>query len=237
MRGAGRAAIGTAVVLGALSACTAAPEASHTVSHAVSPVPAHGSSKHPSVKGHPVVKKRPAPRPVTTNLRFSGDIKGTVRGALKVHATKTGAHYDYTGDDGVTQCVLPAKDGSWGAQIIVRLRGIDWQISMGNGDSFGAPKPGKYTAVYDNQVGDVKNSLGIDVASDKAPDDTVIGSGVGDFQYIYYLPDDRNNGKAEVTIDPGLTSGTLDAWLAPFEQENYQERPLFHVTGRWSCKA
>ncbi|MGW2964933.1 hypothetical protein ACWDGI_41710 [Streptomyces sp. NPDC001220] len=183
------------------------------------------------------MKKRPAPRPVTTDLRFSGDIKGTVRGALKIQSVKTGAHYDYNTDDGVTQCVMPADDGAWSAQIIVRLKGIDWQITVSNGDSFGAPKPGKYPAVHETDVGFVKNSLSFEVSSDKAPDSTVIGNGAGDFQYAFYLPDDRNKGQAEVTIDSGLTSGTLDAWLAPFEQENDQEKPLFHVTGRWSCTA
>ncbi|WP_159765066.1 hypothetical protein [Streptomyces sp. HM190] len=175
--------------------------------------------------------------PAGTNLRFSGDIKGTARGALKVLHGKSGAHYDYTVPDGTTQCVMPAADGSWEAQFTVRMNGIDWEISIGNGASFGSPKPGKHLAVYDADTNGTSNTLTFDIASDKAPSSVVLGGGAGRFQYIYYLPDGHNDGKALVTIDHGLTSGTLDAWLAPWQQENDQEKPLFHITGRWACNS
>ncbi|MFJ3717903.1 hypothetical protein [Streptomyces sp. NPDC090057] len=35
-------------------------------------------------------------------------------------------------------------------------------------------------------------------------------------------------------IEHGLTSGTMDAWLAPWQQENDQQEPLLHVTGHWA---
>ncbi|MGW2748827.1 hypothetical protein [Streptomyces sp. NPDC001450] len=168
-------------------------------------------------------------------MRFSGDIKGTARGALKVLHGKSGAHYDYTVPDGATQCVMPADDGAWEAQFTVRMNGIDWEISIGNGASFGSPKPGKHFAVYDADTNGASNVLTFDVASDKAPSSVVLGNGLGKFQYVYHLPDDHNKGRALVTIDHGLTSGTLDARLAPWEQENDQEKPLFHITGRWAC--
>lgn len=216
------------LALGAVGACTA-----HRSAPVSSKRPA--ASKHTAVQAKPKASKSPSATPVRTNLRFGGDIMGTARGALEVLHGKNGAHYDYTVPDGATQCVMPADDGSWEAQFTVRMNGINWEISIGNGASFGLPKPGKHYAVYDADTNGASNMLTLDIASDKAPSSAVLGGGPGKFQYVYYLPDDHNKGKALVTIDHGLTSGTLDAWLAPWQQENDQEKPLFHITGRWAC--
>ncbi|MFI6567083.1 hypothetical protein [Streptomyces sp. NPDC050534] len=214
--------IGMVMALGTVGACTA---------HGSAP----DSSKHPVIKARSKASKAASASRAGTSLRFSGDIQGTARGALKVRHGKDGAHYDYTVPEGATQCVMPADDGFWQAQFTVRVSDIDWEISIGNGASFGSPKPGKHLAVYDADTQGEPNVLTFDVASDKAPSSVVLGGGAGKFRYVYYLPDDRNKGKALVTIDHGLTSGTLDAWLAPWEQENDQEKPLFHITGHWAC--
>ncbi|MGW2748080.1 hypothetical protein [Streptomyces sp. NPDC001450] len=226
--------VGVVIALGAVGACTAHRS---TPANSKPPVSSRrpAASKHAAVQARPKASKSPSTPPVRTDLRFSGDIKGTARGALKVLHGKSGAHYDYTVPDGATQCVMPAGDGAWEAQFTVRMNGIDWEISIGNGASFGSPKPGKHIAVYDADTNGESNVLTFDVASDKAPSSVVLGNGLGKFQYVYYLPDDHNKGKALVTVDHGLTSGTLDAWLAPWQQENDQEKPLFHITGRWAC--
>lgn len=231
---AARRIVGTVMALGAVGACTAQGTAPAGSTHPVgSRSPA--ASEHRAVKARPKASRSSSTPSARTNLRFSGDIKGTAHGALKVLHSKTGADYDYTVPDGATQCVMPADDGAWEAQFTVRVDGIDWEISIGNGASFGSPKPGRHVAVYDADTGGEADALTFDIASDKAPSGTVVGNGLGKFQYVYYLPDDHNKGRAMVMIDRGLTSGTLDAWLAPWEQENDQEKPLFHITGHWAC--
>ncbi|MFJ9628886.1 hypothetical protein ACIRU8_14415 [Streptomyces sp. NPDC101175] len=214
--------VGVVLIVGAVGACTA-------------PRSSPARSEHAHATARPEPSESPSARPVRTSLRFSGDIDGTATGALRALRDKTGATYDYTVPDGATQCVMPGDLGSWEAQFTVRVSGIDWEISIANGASFGLPKPGEHSAVYDADTGGQANVLTFDIASDKAPSSTVIGNGFGKFQYVYYVPDDHNKGKALVTIDRGLTSGTLDAWLAPWEQQYDQEKPLFHITGRWSC--
>ncbi|MEU6242287.1 hypothetical protein [Streptomyces sp. NPDC047024] len=173
--------------------------------------------------------------PVTTNLRFSGDLKGSAQGAVKVRAAKTGAHYDYTVDDGVTQCVMPADDAAWEAQINMRVNGVGWQINIDNGQSFGYPKSGKHVARYYTEVDPDKGELSFYIASDKPVSSNVVGNASGPFEYTYYIPYHPTQGRATVTIDPSSTSGTLDAWLVPWGQELHLEKPLFHLTGRWSC--
>ena len=245
---------GLFILLGAIGAAlgggktnnTSDSKPTHTTGSKPTPS-ASASSKHPSeasrpatvkssaAASHPEVRKSPAVPPAGIDLSFSGDIKGTARSALNILPVKNGANYDYSVPDGATQCVMPAEEGAWSAQFTVRMNGADWEISIGNGASFGSPKPGKYPAVYDADTNGVPNALTFDIASDKAPRSDVLGNGTGKFQYVYSLAANHNNGQAVVTIDHGLTSGTLDAWLAPWMSD--LEKPLFHVTGRWSCKA
>lgn len=229
-----KAIVGVVIALATVGACMAHGS---TPASSKDPVNSKGpaASKHPAAKKRPKASDSPSTPPAGTDLRFSGDIKGSTRGALKVLHGKSGAHYDYIVPDGATQCVMPADDGAWEAQFTVRMNGIGWEISIGNGASFGSPKPGRHFAVYDADTNGESGVLTFDIASDKAPSSVVLGSGIGKFQYVYYLPEDHNKGRALVTIDHGLTSGTLDAWLAPWEQENDQEKPLFHITGRWAC--
>ncbi|MEW1648607.1 hypothetical protein [Streptomyces sp. NPDC091219] len=247
-------ALGLFILLGVIGQFTGAGKSSNTNDSKATPsaaskptLSASASSKHPSkasrpvavkssaTASHPAVSKSPAAPPAGIDLRFSGDIKGIARSATNILPVKKGANYDYSAPDGATQCVMPAEEGAWSAQFAVRMSGVDWEISIGNGASFGSPKPGKYPAVYDADTDGIPNALTFDIASDKAPRSDVLGNGAGKFQYVYGLAADHNNGQAVVTIDHGLTSGTLDAWLSPWLSDT--ETPLFHVTGHWSCKA
>ncbi|WP_369186540.1 hypothetical protein [Streptomyces sp. R08] len=157
-------------------------------------------------------------------LVFSGGLAGQVSQAVNVRPVKTGASYDYTPPDWATQCVMPAKDGAWSADISFRFHGLIWEITIGQ-PGFGRPKPGSHPALQETVTGgsgDDPKAVSIAVQSAKSPG--------GDFD-TYYPPMDHNNGTGTVTINSGLTSGTLDVWNTP----SYPDPLEFRIKGRWSC--
>jgi hypothetical protein len=164
-------------------------------------------------------------------LAFSGGLAGNVTKAINVLPIKTGAHYDYNQPPWATQCLFPADDDAWSADVSFQLNGITWQISIGQ-PGFGLAKPGSHPALPENLTGgsaDDPNAVSISVTSNQSPD----GNSSADAnEYTYYTPPDHNNGAGTVTIEQGLTSGTVDIWLTPSQPDAL----MFHITGRWSCR-
>lgn len=163
-------------------------------------------------------------------LVFSGGVSGQVTSASNVLPKKTDAHYNYNQPEWATQCVFPAGDGAWSAEIRFTLNSITWQISIGQ-PGFGLPQAGSHPALPENVTGSNMsdpNDVSIAVVSNRSPDGfgaTAAG------KYTYYTPPDHNNGAGTVAIDSGLTSGTVDVWRTPWAPDALQ----FHITGRWSC--
>ncbi|MGW3447313.1 hypothetical protein [Streptomyces sp. NPDC001076] len=119
---------------------------------------------------------------------------------------------------------MPADDGAWSANISFRLDGLIWEVTIGQ-PGFGRPKTGSHPALQETVTGgsdDDPNDVSIAVQSAKSP---------GADSDTYYPPMDHNNGAGTVTINPGVTSGTLDIWNTP----SYPDPLEFHITGRWSC--
>lgn len=168
----------------------------------------------------------------TVDLIFSGGITGRATQAINTRPVKTGAQYDYHSPDWATQCVMPAgdgawDDGAWSANITFRLNAVTWQVSISEPGS-GLPSAGSHPAVQETVTNDVGGSVSIAVTSNKSADGQ---SSLGATQYSYYTPMNHNSGTAKVTINPGLTSGTLDIWLTP----DVPNPLVFHITGHWSC--
>lgn len=181
--------------------------------------PASGPGTSARHTAHPVI-----------DLTFSGDIKGHVSKASDVLPFKTGAHYDYASPDYSTQCVFPTDDGAWTANIGFRLNKVAWEIAIAAPD-FGLPKAGRHPAVWETDAGgsnDVPHAVSIDIGSSKGPNGESPADGD---EFTYYTPQEHDGGDGTVTINPSLTSGTVDIWLTPAEPENVE----FHITGRWSC--
>ncbi|MEV6504267.1 hypothetical protein [Streptomyces prunicolor] len=175
----------------------------------------------PITSAHPTHTTRALP---AVQLVFSGGLAGHVSQAVNVRPLKTKASYDYTPPDWATQCVMPAKDGAWSADISFRFRGLIWEVTIGQ-PGFGRPKPGSHPAMQETVTGgsgDDPKAVSIAVQSVKSPG--------GDFD-TYYPPMDHNNGTGTVTINSGLTSGTLDVWNTP----SYPDPLEFRIKGRWSC--
>ena len=169
-----------------------------------------------------------APKP-STHLVLSGGLAGTVSQAVHVQPVKTGAHYDYNVGDGITQCVMPANDGAWSANIAFKLKGINWQLTLDNGNSFGSPKSGKHVLIEaGNDNGTDPNDVGVYLASDQSPDGLGGGSGVG-YGFNYYPPIDHGDGT--ITISSAGTAGTINAWFTPSEADSLE----FHIVGKWAC--
>ena len=177
--------------------------------------------------------RKPTAAAPGTDLVFSGGLSGSTKKAVDILPTKTGADYSYIAPEGSTQCVMPADNGSWAAQVTFQVNGIGWEVQIG-ASGFGVPNPGSHPALPQELTGgsgDDPNAVSIWVGSDKSPDNVVNGSGIGRFDVSYYVPQDHNNGAGTVTVNPGLTSGKLDLWLTPAQPDNLE----FHLTGSWSC--
>lgn len=122
--------------------------------------------------------------------------------------------------------------GAWSANTSFQLNGGNWEISIEQ-PGFGVPKAGSHPALEQRLTGGAHNdpnAVSIAVTSQQSPDSASFSN--GSELYSYYTPLDHNNGAGVVTIDPGLTSGTVDIWLTPFHPDPLQ----FRITGRWSCK-
>lgn len=181
----------------------------------------------PSERQLPITSAQPthtARAVPAVQLAISGGLTGHVSQAVNVRPLKTGAGYDYTPPDWTTQCVMPAEDGAWSANISFRFHGLIWEVTIGQ-PGFGRPKTGSHPALQETVTGgsgDDPKAVSIAVQSAK--------SAGGDID-TYYPPMDHNNGAGVVTINPGLTSGTLDVWNTP----SYPDPLEFRIKGRWSC--
>jgi hypothetical protein len=220
----------------AAGAVSAAPRVSHTAAPpSPSQTPSHAkvspsaSPKAPAPVASPT-KDKPVAKP-KIDLVFAGGVTGHATHALGVEPTAQGVHYDYAPPSWGTRCAMPAGDGAWSADVTVGVNGIRWQIEIGE-SGFGLPKPGSHPALPQTLTGgnaDDPNAVSIAVTSDKSPDGQT-NAGVGD-QFTYYPPQDHNSGAGTVTINLGLTSGTVDIWLTPSEPDSLE----FHISGSWSC--
>lgn len=159
------------------------------------------------------------------DLTFSGAVFGNATQAVAPLPVKSGAHYDYNTPSWSTQCIMPADDGAWSATTTVRINGTRWELSIGN-PGFGLPVAGSHTAVAQTSTRNHPGSVWIALRSDRLPDGTSNGDILG---YAYGIP--AEHGDATVVIDPGLTSGTVDAWFTSLGLTTQD----FHIGGKWSC--
>jgi hypothetical protein len=175
-----------------------------------------------------VATAKAAPVRPGLSLTLSGGLKGHATAALNQKPIKTGAHYDYNPGDGTTQCVMPADDGAWTAQMTFTAAGVTWELNLNNGNTFGSPKAGRHPLEDKSSIDG--NTIGINLGSDKSPDGIVGTSGVP-FGYTFRMADDHN-WRGTVILDSGLQSGTIDAWIVPSEPGDNLE---FHLSGTWRC--
>ncbi|MEY9855070.1 hypothetical protein ABH935_000669 [Catenulispora sp. GAS73] len=179
----------------------------------------------------------PAGPEVQTHLVFSGAVATTAAGsvAVKPPLNAKGDSSDSGSGPWTTQCTFAGgKAASWSAQVTVTTPGNQWTVTIDDAATFGNPAPGAHkaetTLVRASDASEGK--LELDVRSQK-PIAAYLASGAGeDNGYRYYVPIDHNGGDADVTIDPDLRSGTLDAWLTP---DALGSPLVFHLTGQWSC--
>lgn len=171
----------------------------------------------------------------TTALTFQGAVRATVGGADDVQPVYRPAPSPGPSPAGRsaigTQCTLPGGGEDWSARITVTTPGNEWIITISEvGAQPAAPTPGGYQAVETPRAQGSAGTLQLDVSSLEpiAPDLAAAGAAI----YGYQTPADRG-GSGAVTVNPGLTSGTLSVWLAPDAPQG--AKLLFEITGSWSC--
>lgn len=167
-----------------------------------------------------------------TNLAFSGAVTATATTAATVWPVYTASAFDSNSGapDWSTECVFAGGDSAaWSATVTVQTPGNLWTVTVANGESFGNPTPGPHTGVRETLVRDYPGSLSLTVESQQ-PIASYLQS-AGATSYDYYIPTDRNNGTGSVSVDPSLTSGTVDVWVTPVTPSPLE----VHITGVWSC--
>lgn len=172
--------------------------------------------------------------PVQTHLTFTGAFTATVTGSVAVQPplNAKGDGSDAGTPRWTTQCTFAGgKTATWSAQVSFATPGNVWMMTIGNGNSFGNPA----AIAYEASTARSKTNTGLlelDVRSQHPIADEPQTS-LGDEQgYDYYIPVDHKDGKADVTIDPGLRSGKIDTWLVP---DSLGSPHVFHLAGAWSC--
>ena len=127
-----------------------------------------------------------------------------------------------------TQCVIAATGSStdWEDTFTVATPDNEWMITISNGQNSGNPTPGRHPLVgvfYPSKP--PANALTIGVESRHTIAAALAESGQA--SYVYTL-----GAKVyDVTVDPSLTSGSLDMTFAPAETNS----PSVTVSGTWSC--
>lgn len=202
------------------------------------PKPSTVHADKPSARPSPAratVKPSPSATPKPpTDLVFTGAVTATADAAVNVLPKTTTSNYGTASTPGwSTQCVFDG-DGTtaWSATVTVRTPGNEWSITISNGESFGNPNPGAYVGIEQPEANFPTDALSLGVESTGPIAAGMEPDADDETDYGYYTPLDHNGGNGAVTVDKGLTAGTLDVWLTPDQPTN---NVLFHLVGTWAC--
>lgn len=167
----------------------------------------------------------------STTLIFSGSVTGSATGSINVKPAATATSFDsVNASSWTTQCVVSGGETSaWSANMTFKLGNNTWEIQISNGNNFGNPSAGKHAAVDQQNNRTNTGALLVYVASQQSIADNQFASDTNLYSYVTSVQD---GGTASVTIDSGLSSGTLDLWEVPFDSYSSQN---FHITGTWNC--